>query len=145
MQGTLTEKTVLMYGAETWRVTKNITDKTQAFVNRCLRYILGISWPNTISNEDLWAKTQEDRIKIQIRRKEWKWIGHMLRKPHNSVTKQALFWNPQGKRNRGRPKNNWRRSAEQELRQIGLRWAQIEHQAQDREQWKKTVNELCST
>ena len=137
-------KTVLMYGAETWRVTKNITDKTQAFVNRCLRYILGIRWPNTISNEDLWAKTQEDRIKIQIRRKKWKWIGHTLRKPHNSITKQALFWNPQGKRNRGRPKNNWRRSAEQELRQIGLRRTQIEHQAQDREQWKKTVNELCS-
>ena len=91
------------------------------------------------------GKNPEDRIKIHIRRKKWKWIGHTLRKPHNSVTKQALFWNPQGKRNRGRPKNNWRRSAEQELRQIGLRWTQIEHQAQDREQWKKTVNELCST
>ena len=138
-------KTVLMYGAETWRVTKNITDKTQAFVNRCLRYILGVRWPNTISNEDLWAKTQEDRMMVQIRRKKWKWIGHTLRKPHSSVTKQALFWNPQGKRNRGRPRNNWRRSAEQELRQIGLRWTQIEHQAQDREQWKSTVNELCST
>jgi len=46
-------KTVLMYGAETWRVTKNITDKIQAFVNRCLRYILGVRWPNTISNDDL--------------------------------------------------------------------------------------------
>ena len=42
-----------MYGAETWRVTKNITDKIQAFVNRCLRYILGVRWPNTISNDDL--------------------------------------------------------------------------------------------
>ena len=50
--------------------------------------------------------------------------------------------NPQGKRNRGRPKNNWRRSAEQELRQIGLQWTQIEGQAQEREQWKKTVDNL---
>ena len=40
---------------------------------------------------------------------------------------------------------HWRRSAEQELRQIGLRWTQIEHQAQDRDQWKKTVDELCLT
>ena len=79
-------KTVLTYGAEAWRVTKNITNKTQAFLNRCLRYILGVRWPNTItnedlwaktqedrmaiSNEDLWAKTQEDRMAIQIRRKE---------------------------------------------------------------------------
>ena len=41
----------------------------------------------------------------------------------------------------GRPKSSWRRSAEQELRQIGLRWTQIERQAQDRERWKKTVDE----
>ena len=46
-------KTVLTYGAEAWRVTKNITNKTQAFLNRCLRYILGVRWPNTITNEDL--------------------------------------------------------------------------------------------
>ena len=82
---------------------------------------------------------------IQISRKKWKWIGHTLRKPHNSVIKHALFRNPQRKKTRGRSKNNWRRSAEQELRQIGLRWIRIERQAQDREQWKKTVAELCFT
>ena len=66
-------------------------------------------------------------MRKQIRRKtEWRWIGHTLRKPRNNVNKRALFWNPQGKRNRGRPKNNRRRSAEQELRQIGLQWNQIE-------------------
>ena len=62
----------------------------------------------------------------QIRRKKWKWIGHTLRKSRDNVTKQALFWNPQGKRKRGRPKNNWRRSAEHRLQQIGLKWTQIE-------------------
>jgi len=41
--------------------------------------------------------------------------------------------------------DNWKRSAEQELRQIGLRWTQIERPAQYREQWKKTVDDLCST
>ena len=114
-------KSVLMYRAETWRVTKKISAKIQAFTNRCLRTILGVRWPNTISKEDLLAKTQEEKVITQIRRKKWKWIGYTLRKPHhcNNVSKQALFWNPQGKRNRGRPKNNWRRSAEQELRQKG--------------------------
>jgi hypothetical protein len=29
------------------------------------------------------------------------WIGHTLRKPPNSITRQALKWNPQGKRSRG--------------------------------------------
>ena len=41
----------------------------------------------------------------------------------------------------GGQKNNWRRSAEQEMRQIGLRWSQIERHAQDIEQCKKTVDD----
>ena len=94
-------KSVLMYGAETWRVTKKILAKIQAFTNHCIRNILGVRWPNTISNDDLLAKTQEGKMTTQIRRKKWRWVGHTLRKPHNNVTKQALFWNPQGKRNRG--------------------------------------------
>ena len=73
-------------GAETWRVTKNISAKILAFTNRSLRNILGVRWPNTISNEDLLAKTQEEKMTTQIRRKKWKWIGHTLSKPHNNVT-----------------------------------------------------------
>ena len=60
--------------------------------------------------EKLRAKTQECRMTVQIRSKKWKWMGHSLRKPHNNITKWALLWNPQGKRNRKRPKNNWRRT-----------------------------------
>ena len=138
-------KSVLMYGAETWIVTKKISDKIQAFTNCCLGNILGVRLLNTISSEDWLAKTQEQKMKTQIRRKKWNWIGHMLRKPHNSITKQALIWNPQGKRSHSRLKNNWRRSTEQELWQMGLRWTQIEWQAQDREQRKKTVDYLYST
>jgi hypothetical protein len=60
-------KSVLLYGCETWLVTKEIQRKIQTFVNRCLRYILRIWWPNIISNKDLWKVTgwetgrEEDR------------------------------------------------------------------------------------
>jgi len=33
-------KSVLLYGCETWLVTKEIQRKILTFVNRCLRYIL---------------------------------------------------------------------------------------------------------
>ena len=84
-------KSVLMYGAETWRVTKNISAKIQAFTNRCLSNILVVRWPNTISNEDLLAKTQEEKMTTQIRRKKWKCNGHTLRKPHNNVTNRHSY------------------------------------------------------
>ena len=35
-------KSILLYGCETWLVTKEIQRKIQTFVNRCLRYILRI-------------------------------------------------------------------------------------------------------
>ncbi|VDP54028.1 unnamed protein product [Schistosoma mattheei] len=46
------DKTVLLYGAETWRTTKAIIQKIQVFINSCLRKILRIRWPDTI-NENL--------------------------------------------------------------------------------------------
>ncbi|VDP22663.1 unnamed protein product [Schistosoma margrebowiei] len=46
-------KTVLLYGAETWRTTKSIIQKIQVFINSCLRKILQIRWPDTISNNVL--------------------------------------------------------------------------------------------
>ena len=44
-------KSVLLYGAETWmRTTVTTTKKMQTFVNTCLRRILDVWWPETISN-----------------------------------------------------------------------------------------------
>ncbi|VDP54255.1 unnamed protein product [Schistosoma margrebowiei] len=47
-------KTVLLYGAETWRTTTTTIKKVQVFVNSCLRKILNIHFPDTISNSLLW-------------------------------------------------------------------------------------------
>ena len=52
-------KSVLLYGSETWRITKTSTQKLQTFTNRCLRNILNIRWPEVISNEELWNKAKQ--------------------------------------------------------------------------------------
>ncbi|VDO97020.1 unnamed protein product [Schistosoma margrebowiei] len=83
-------KTVLLYGAETWRTTKAIIQKIQVFINSCLRKILQIHWPDTISNNVLWERTNQIPAEEEIRKKRWKWIGHTLRKAPNCVTRQAL-------------------------------------------------------
>ena len=60
-------KSVLLYGCETWLVTKEIQRKIQTSVNRCLNYILRIWWPNIISNKDLWKVTEKEDINVEIR------------------------------------------------------------------------------
>ncbi|VDP04803.1 unnamed protein product [Schistosoma margrebowiei] len=43
-------KAVLLYGSETWRTTTTTIKKVKVFINSCLRKILNIDWPDTISN-----------------------------------------------------------------------------------------------
>ena len=45
-------KSVLLYGSETWRATKETSRKLQSFVSRCLRSIMGIHCPEVIRNEE---------------------------------------------------------------------------------------------
>ncbi|VDP00414.1 unnamed protein product [Schistosoma margrebowiei] len=69
-------KTFLLYVVETWRTTKAIIQKIQVFNNSCLRKILKIHWPDTISNSLLWKRTNQLPAEDEIKKKHWKWIGH---------------------------------------------------------------------
>jgi hypothetical protein len=69
-----------------------------------------IWWPNKISNKRMWVITNQETIEKEIKIRKWKWIGHMWWRPSNEITLQALKWNPPGKRNRGRPRKEWRRT-----------------------------------
>ncbi len=87
-------KSVLLYGAETWRMNKTTLKRIQTFINKCLRRILGIQWMDKVSNKDLWERTSQVQIEIEILKRRWGWLGHTLRKPNTNVTRQALTWNP---------------------------------------------------
>ncbi|VDO54701.1 unnamed protein product [Schistosoma margrebowiei] len=137
-------KTVLLYGAETRRTTKAIIQKIQVFINSCLHKILQIRWPDTISNNLLWERTNQIPVEEEIREKRWKWIGHTLRKSPNCVTRQALTWNPQCQRRSGRPKNTLRREMEIDMREVNKNWMELEKKAEDRVGWRMLVGGLCS-
>ena len=83
-------KLVLLYGSETWRLTKALLSKVQTFVKKIFHQILGIFWPDVIKNEELWAKTGQEEVEITIIRRKWKW--------------SALPW---GRRERERPPLEW--------------------------------------
>jgi len=83
-------KAVLLYGCETWKNSKYITTKLQVFINKSLRKILRIFWPDQITNNELWKRTKQPRIDLQIRKGKWGWLSHTLRKPIDDITRQAL-------------------------------------------------------
>ena len=83
--------------------------------------------------------TNQVLIEIDILKRRWGCLGHALRMPNNSITRQALMRNPQGKRKKGRLKNTWRRDLEADIMQMGLSWQQLERIAQDRRRRRREV------
>lgn len=133
-------KPVLLYGAESWTITKTIENKLQVFINRCLRRIFKIWWPEVISNRELWARAEEEEIGKQIRKRKFGWLGHTLRKSENEIPKKVLHWNPQGKRKQGRPKETWIRSTQAEA---NMTFRQMSYIAKNRQKWKNFSTTLC--
>lgn len=138
-------KSVLLYGSETWKQTKKNEHDLQVFINKCLRQILQIRWSEKISNEELWEKTGQSPITNTIKKRKWHWIGHILRRPQSNITRQALDWNPQGKRRRGRPTTTWRRTIDAELKACNITWPEAKRAAMNRPRWRAVVDALCPT
>jgi hypothetical protein len=136
-------KSILLYVCETWRLTKQITDMLQRFINRCLRRIINIKWPESNSNEDLWTVTNQQPIYIQIKKRKWNWIGHTLRKPTGAVEKTELDWNPQGARRCGRSRKTWKKTVKEEAREAGKTY-EVKTLATNRTGWRSFTEALCS-
>ncbi|VDP23381.1 unnamed protein product [Schistosoma margrebowiei] len=132
-----------MYGTETWRTTKTTIKEVQVFINSCLRKILNIHWPDTISNSLLWERTNQLPAEEEIRKRRWKWIGNTLRKSSNCITRQALSWNPEGKCKRGRLKNTLHREIEADMKRMNRNLKEMERIAQDSVGWRMLVSGLC--
>jgi hypothetical protein len=89
-------------------------------------YILRVWWPNIISKKDVRKATGKEDINLEIRKRKFRWIGHILRKQDGKI---PILWNPQGSMKRGRPKNSWRRSV---IKEAGRSWNELRFLAADR-------------
>ena len=69
---------VLLYGCETWKLTKGEEDKLDVFQTKCLRRIFKIRWPEHITNKTVLEIAGMEKISDEVRRRRWNWIGHCL-------------------------------------------------------------------
>ena len=116
-------------------MTKGIVSRLDDFQTKCPRRMLKVFCPNAISNKALYQRTSTSPISEMINMRRWKWIGigHVQRMGATSVRKIAMRGTPEGKRNRARPKETWRRSVE------------IQNMAADRQRWRSSVKALCAS
>ena len=110
---------VLLYGCETWKITKADERRLNSFQCQCLRRILRIRRQQAISNNRVVEMADINNISSEIRWRRWNWLGHVLKREDENDCFTALGWTPEGRRARGRPKTTWRRTVEKERDKAG--------------------------
>ena len=63
-------KSVLLNGSECWKTTQEITKKIRVFIQKCLRIILRIRWPQKISNVEVSNLCEKEDIMVELTRRK---------------------------------------------------------------------------
>jgi hypothetical protein len=137
---------VLLYGSECWSPTRSDLARCLAFENNCLRRILGVTWRDHVRNTTVREVTQQPPITNVIKKRRWRWLGHVLRMGYSENPRRILdFVPPGGHRNRGRPSLTIRRTFDNDLRLAGLSWDDVIKISQDRVEWRRLTVALCAS
>ena len=75
---------IFQYACESWTLTADFQRRIQATKMRCYRKLLGISYKDRVTNEEVSTKIQqairphEDLLTI-VKRRQLRWYGHVFR------------------------------------------------------------------
>ena len=95
-----TVESVLLYGADTWTLTKTLTKQLDGCYTRMLRMALNVSWKDHLTNEKLYGDLP--KVSTKVRQRRMRLAGHCIR--HNEeISNKLVLWEPtEGRTRRGR-------------------------------------------
>ena len=82
--------------------------RLEAAQMKFLRQLLGITKLHKEKNQRIREKMGAQNIVKEIKLYQKKWLQHVQRMDTNRLPKQALQYEPKGRRNVGRPRKRWR-------------------------------------
>ena len=106
---------IFLYACETWTLTADIERRIQALEMRCFRKLLGVSYRDHITNEEVKARIgnaigpYEDLL-TSVKRRKLKLYGHVTRS--SGLAKTVLQGTVQ-RRRRGRQRKRWEDNIEE--------------------------------
>ena len=83
-------KLVLTYNSLAWAVNKNIEAKLDGLHRKQLKKVIGIYYPNRISNKELYKRTNSTSLLVEIAGARWRMLRHILRRPDDTPAYQAM-------------------------------------------------------
>jgi len=102
---------VLLYGCETWTVSKSLAKCLDAFDTWCLWKILRIPYTRHTTNDTVRSITGCLPVSEKVKSFRLRFLGHLARsapeEDHHRVIAAALRPPPDWRRPRGRPRSTW--------------------------------------
>ena len=96
---------VLLYGCETWQLTKDMTRQLDSYATSCYRFMLGIKRVDRVQNTRILQLVSQEPLSTTVQRRQLRWLGHTLRRPPGTLSRRYVLYNPDhGHRRRGRPR-----------------------------------------
>ena len=97
----------MLYGCETWALTKEEENRLEIAERRMERRMLNISLKDKKPNDWIRAKTGFDNVVHLARRRKFKYLPKLLQLPDDRWNRTLTLWNPSAKRHAGRPPTRW--------------------------------------
>ena len=140
---------VLLYGCETWTLTRDLRWGLNSFGSRSLRIILGYCWSDFVSNERLLRETQMRFVTCIVRECQLQLYGHVARFPNANPAHQILSVREsrEWRRPMGRPRASWLQQVDRHLKEMGIGRASAWGMARRRPleyRWKVDAATRCS-
>ena len=130
-----TVENVLLYGSQSWTLTKQLENKLNGAYTRLLRAALNVHWSQRVPNKTLYHG--HPHISDIIRTRRLQLAGHVWRHD-DEIANQLLFWQPtHGKNKRGRPSKTF---INQLCDDTDLDVPEIKNLMLDRELWKSFIH-----
>ena len=103
-------RSAMLYWSETWAVTAVQKLRLELTERRMLRWISGLSLKVKTPTVELRDHMMLSLMVGVMRRRRLRWYGHELRIGDWDSVKKVISFEVNGKRGKGRPRTNWRRT-----------------------------------
>jgi hypothetical protein len=128
-------KPVLMFGAETWVLSKADELRLGVFERKILRIIYGPICEGAIwssrYNEELYHLYDETDLVTTVRITRLRWAGNIVRIQDNLPCKKITLDKPEGRRRVGKPNFRWVDGVMRDAERLGVRNWRIKAENRD--------------
>ena len=113
---------ILLYGCETWTLTRDPRRRFNSFFTRSLWRIIGCRWSEFLSNEQLLRETQMRFVTCRVRERQLRLYGHVASFPDADPDHQILSAREsrEWRRPMGRPCSSWLQQVDRHLKEMGM-------------------------